>query len=230
MDFSSIGKGIPSFDPIIVCLALALILIYSIYPPTIIEYPWPTPDRSNDGQSAPDNDKEKTVAIAGSFNPPHKGHFALLEYLASRYGKVIIIVGKNMSKKYDVGPEDRAAVIQEYLEKSESMKNARVEVVTGLVWKFAKREGASLLFRGIRTWAKDGANEIILNILNTVGPVLLGPLVRPIPTVFIEGDPAFNDISSTKVRKVCSNNELLVELVPPEVKESIMNMYGKKMN
>lgn len=67
--------------------ALFLSLCGPILRPTVIAFPWPPPAeeegrRRRAGGGAAD--KAKTVVLAGSFNPPHKGHLAMLVYLAER--------------------------------------------------------------------------------------------------------------------------------------------------
>ena len=67
----------------LVLLALvcgALTLIYPIIMPTIIEYPWEIPTSATSRA----RDKQKIVILAGSYNPPHNGHLAMLEYLSER--------------------------------------------------------------------------------------------------------------------------------------------------
>ena len=54
-------------------------LIGPILFPTVISYPWPGPSLWGK------NDKNLTVVLAGSFNPPHKGHLAMIQYLSLRY-------------------------------------------------------------------------------------------------------------------------------------------------
>jgi len=115
-------------------------------------------------------------------------------------------------------------------------------VVDGYIWRYAKRIGATLFFRGIRSWEKDGDDERILQILNTWGPVLYGPLFIPIPTMYIEGDPKYNHVSSTLIRTICRSDtsggdgsvdeqkklkeESLSELVPSHVAEKVAKLYG----
>lgn len=53
-------------------------LIGPIVYPTVIPYPWPK-------SSLYKLDKKLTVVLAGSFNPPHNGHLAMLHYLSERY-------------------------------------------------------------------------------------------------------------------------------------------------
>lgn len=58
----------------------ALSLILPIIRPTIIEYPWKLPT----SPTIRARDKKKVVILAGSYNPPHLGHLAMLEYLSER--------------------------------------------------------------------------------------------------------------------------------------------------
>jgi phosphopantetheine adenylyltransferase len=107
-------------------------------------------------------------------------------------------------------------------------------VVEGLIWRFGKKVGASTFFRGIRSWEKDGMDERSLHILNTWGPLLLGP-TWPIPTIYLEGDPQYNHVSSTLIRTICTSKdtsdkakeEKLSELVPHSVAKLVMDLYGK---
>jgi phosphopantetheine adenylyltransferase len=111
-------------------------------------------------------------------------------------------------------------------------------VVEGDIWRYAKREGATVFFRGIRSWKKDGLDERALQILNTWGPLLLGPLFWPIPTMYLEGNPKYNHVSSTLIRDLCKTAESdaanddskkqLAELVPKDVVDIISNFYCKK--
>lgn len=60
---------------------VAWLLIPPILYPTVIEYPWQLPSN----QSERNKDKQRIVVLAGSFNPPHNGHLAMLQYLSQRY-------------------------------------------------------------------------------------------------------------------------------------------------
>lgn len=103
-------------------------------------------------------------------------------------------------------------------------------VVKGYIWRHAKREGAEIFFRGIRSWEKDGREERALQILNTWGPLLLGPLWFPIPTQFLEGKPEYNHISSTLIRDLSSipNSSVtdLEHLVPKSIVKDVTKLYG----
>jgi phosphopantetheine adenylyltransferase len=94
-----------------------------------------------------------------------------------------------------------------------------------------------VFFRGIRSWEKDGVEERKLQILNTWGPLLYGPLWWPMPTMFLQGDPQYAHISSTLIRDVCrsrtgatngsaDHESALGSLVPSSIAKSVMQLYG----
>ena len=201
----------------------AYTLIRPILVPPIHTYPWQLPDDYQQRQ----REKRTTVVLAGSYNPPHRGHLAMISHLAQRYGKVLVVVGMNPDKKYAVTPQQRATMLQTMLQ---GLNNVQVEVVAGYIWRFAKPRGASIFFRGIRTWEKDGADERNLQILNTWGPLLLGPLWWPIPTRFLEGKPEYNHISSTLIRTLCSKPDFDIQqvhaLVPETIAKDVIKFYG----
>jgi phosphopantetheine adenylyltransferase len=103
-------------------------------------------------------------------------------------------------------------------------------VVEGYIWRFAKKEGASIFFRGIRSWEKDGKEELQLAILNTWGPLVLGP-VWPVPTIYLEGKPEYNHISSTLIRDICKDGgdsgAPLSDLVPPSIADRVKELYSR---
>lgn len=116
----------------------------------------------------------------------------------------------NPNKTYDVSPQTRAQILRDMLVGSAgdgngtSCDNVRVEVVTGYIWRYARTQNAALFFRGIRTWAADGPEERQLQILNSWGPLLLGR-IWPLRTIFLEGDPRYRDVSSTRTRMICKD-------------------------
>ena len=215
---------------VVLYIAVALLVhIPRILRPCILRYPWPQ-------QQQPETNK--TVVLAGSYNPPHRGHLAMLLYLSKRYGHVLAVIGVNPQKHYAVSPQERAALLRKMLQNANGASNVQVQVVQGYIWKSAKRQGVDLFFRGIRSWAQDGREERQLQILNTWGPLLYGPLVWPIPTVYLEGMPEYNHVSSTLVRNITgrrseeedtnSIESLLQRLVPDCLVQDIARLYRSK--
>ena len=114
-------------------------------------------------------------------------------------------------------------------------------VVSGYIWRTVKQSPihAQLFVRGIRTWDKDGKEERQLQILNTWGPLLLGPLWWPLPTLFLQGNPTYAHVSSTLIRNLLSGNDTrkaqqeanrreLERLVPQSIVKDVAALYGKK--
>jgi phosphopantetheine adenylyltransferase len=113
--------------------------------------------------------------------------------------------------------------------------NVCVEVYAGYIWRFARQQGATIFFRGVRSWERDGKEERSLQILNTWGPLVCGPFVWPLPTMYLEGKPEYNHISSTLIRdlsrdiggKVSEHAELsLQDLVPPALAKEVAVLYS----
>jgi cytidyltransferase-like protein len=243
-------------------------LTYAVLFPTIVPYPWPEgkPNASSyDHRSSSSGSSQSktstprfrfyrrppplynqatTVVLAGSFNPPHLGHVAMIRYLSQQYQRVIVVIGCNPHKVYTVSPSQRAALLRQILRYPSSSfssstttstssttttssssssssspvgvfaarvsyANVHVQIVEGYIWKIVQRQGAQLFVRGIRSWAQDGPDERKLQWQNIWGPLVLGPLWYPLPTLYLQGIPKYNHISSTYIRTIIqqySNN------------------------
>ena len=207
---------------------IACHLLYSIVFPSILRYPWP--DRRRQGRKIP-----QTVVLAGSFHPPHLGHVAMLQYVQQQYDRVILVIGSNPKKTYSVTPQQRAAWLRRI---AQPYSNVHVQVLSGYIWKTVQRQGAQRFIRGIRSWEQDGAEERALQIQNTWGPILLGPLWYPLPTLFLQGIPKYNHISSTYIRNIIHKSQSsddnekdfvlrdhLRTLVPESILEDVIRFY-----
>jgi len=208
---------------IIVILSSAIRLLHPIFYPRIIQYPWK--------ESSKCHDKMKKVVMAGSFNPPHRGHLSMLQYLSQRYGRVIVAIGFNPQKVYEVKPHERKHLVECM---TKNLTNVETQLIDGYIWRHTKPQGASIFFRGIRTWEKDGKEERSLQILNTWGPLLLGPAWWPIPTVYLEGQPEYRHVSSTLLRDLCRdpdrNRQQLVGCLPESIVDDVVQYYGRSSN
>jgi pantetheine-phosphate adenylyltransferase len=203
------------------------LLLWPLLFPTILSFPWPDTKH-------PSTNK-KVVILAGSFNPPHLGHYAMIKYLAHRHAKVICVVGCNPRKKYDVSPDERANLVRKMMSKY-GPDNVEVQVVTTYIWRYGKSRQCRILYRGIRSWEKDGKEEQVLHIQNTWGPLVLGR-TWPIPTVYLEGQPEYNYISSTLIRNLLKPGSKRVttinrqsdisKMVPETIVDETIDLYSR---
>jgi len=233
------------FPAIVVVTVLSvsfLRLAYMMFRPRIISHEEQQAARNvrTMDQQAVQNTRTTTVVFAGSFNPPHHGHISLLDHLSSKYGEVIVVIGMNPNKRYDVSPHFRATLVRKMVAEQfhsgvagNHRATIRVEVVTGLIWRYAMSQNAKTMYRGIRTWKQDGPSEQHLLNQNTLWPLILGPLKWPLPTTFLEGAPKYRRISSTLIRNLCIEAEErgtepdLEEFMPASITEFVKNAYTK---
>ena len=117
----------------------------------------------------------QAVLFAGSFNPVHDGHLAIFRRIARSHpdGIIYAVIGSNPTKRYLVTPEERVALLKQACRAHPELKNVVPVVVQGYVHRFARERGVAVMYRGIRSWAKDGADERLLHVQNLLGPLLL---------------------------------------------------------
>lgn len=170
------------------------------------------------------------VLYAGSWNPPHRGHVALLRSMAAHHDRVYACVGHNSRKRYAVSAERRAQLVRAAVAADEKLRG-KVEVIveSGYVWRAARRHGCTVLFRGIRTWKDDGAAELWLHVLNVLGPIFLGPFLRPVETRYIIAEPDMAKLSSSAVRDAVANGASLGKLVPAAIASDVRTLYAPKV-
>lgn len=148
-----------------------------------------------------------TIAIyPGSFDPITNGHLDILKTGSEIFDKIIIAVSYNVNKQGFLPVDTRVKLIQECVS---SFTNVEVDSFEGLTVEYAKKKGAEVLLRGLRT-SFDFEYELQLSQTNNA-------LYKDIKTVFLITKPEYNFISSSMVREILANNGDISKFVPNPV-------------
>ena len=134
------------------------------------------------------------------------GHLDILKSGAEIFEKVIIAVSYNANKKGFLTIDERVRLIQESVK---DFPNVEVDSFEGLTVEYAKKRGASVLLRGLRT-SFDFEYEMQLSQTNN-------KLFNEIKTVFLITKPEYNFISSSCVREILLNKGDISGFVPEAV-------------
>ncbi len=150
---------------------------------------------------------EKRVAVLpGSYDPITLGHMDIIERGAALYDELVVAVSENPSKRPLLPIDERLDLIRRLTEKR--FTNIRAEMFTGMTIEFAKRIGASVILRGIRTFA-DFEYEFQLALANK--------RIGHIETVFIISSAERSFIRSSLIKEAVALGADVTPFVPKEV-------------
>lgn len=154
-----------------------------------------------------------TVAIyPGSFDPITNGHLDILKSGAEIFDKVIIAVSYNANKKGFLTVDERVDLIKRSIT---HLPNVEVDFFEGLTVEYAKKQGADVLLRGLRT-SFDFEYELQLSQANNA-------LNKNLKTIFLITKPEFNFISSSMVKEILVNNGDISNFVPKPVNDFLLS-------
>ena len=160
----------------------------------------------------------RVAVFAGSFDPVTLGHVDLVRRALAVADRVVVAVSVNASKQPMFTLDDRATMVRDAL-----AGEPRVEVAAldGLLVDFARRVGATLLVRGLRTGG-DFDYELGMAQMNRhVAPT--------VDTVFLAPTPAVGFVSSTLVREVARLGGDVDALVPAGVARALRARFADRL-
>lgn len=160
--------------------------------------------------------------VPGSFDPMTLGHLELIRTVAKRYDEVVVAVMVNRSKKYLFDMNTRIAIAEETVKE---FSNVRVIAEGGMLIDLFDKLGANAVCKGWRN-QKDYDYELHMADWNAAH----NPRFR---TELIRSKSAWENVSSTEVRRRLMAGESLEGIVHPDAEHLILARFieigGKKV-
>ena len=161
----------------------------------------------------------KRALCPGTFDPVTSGHLDIIERAAALFDETLVGVAKSPEK--GGGPlfsvEQRVAFIEEA---TRHLPNVSVRPFDTLLVDFAKREGATVIIKGLRA-VTDFEREFQMAALNW-------RLDSKIETMFIMAIPEYMYLSSSAVKEIARHGGSVRGLVPDHVAVALERVLGAR--
>jgi pantetheine-phosphate adenylyltransferase len=150
----------------------------------------------------------------GSFDPPTRGHEDLVRRSLTLADQVIVAVAINAAKQPLFSVEERLEMLQAMIGREPRVS---FQAFDGLLAEFAKREGASIIVRGLRA-VSDFEYEFQMALMNR-------QLHPSLETVFLVPAVDLTYLSSSLVREVARFGGDVSSLVHPAVAQALIRRF-----
>jgi pantetheine-phosphate adenylyltransferase len=164
----------------------------------------------------------RTALYAGSFDPVTNGHLDVVRQAARLADRLVLAIGTHPGKAPLFPAKDRLAMLKDTCTPIARSEKCELECITfdDLVVATAKREGATILIRGLRD-GTDFDYEMQMAGMN-------GTMAPEVQTVFIPASPAVRPITATLVRQIASMGGDVSAFVPPSVAARLKTKFAGK--
>lgn len=157
----------------------------------------------------------KRAVFAGSFNPFTSGHYDIVSRASKMFDEVVVAVADDSTGRASLlCTRDRIRIAKESVA---DLNNVKVETFCGMLVSFAKKVGANVLVRGLRS-ALDFEYE------KGLCEVYKRQCVN-IECIYLLSNPAYTHISATVVRQLAQFGERLDGYVQPSAVKLIEEKY-----
>ena len=168
------------------------------------------------------NTGERVGVYPGTFDPITLGHADIIRRGAKLVDKLILGVTTNPSKNPMFTPDERIAMVEREVAAME-LDNVSVVGFNALLMKFAEKQGASVIIRGLRAVADFEYEYQMAGMNQQINP--------RVETVFLMADVALQPIASKLVKEIALFGGDIAKFVPPAVSEEVIarvNQIGRK--
>ena len=164
---------------------------------------------------------ERIALYAGSFDPLTNGHLDVLKASLAIADTVYAAIGIQASKTALFSFEERAELIERAAATEFGAESRRIRVVsfTGLVIDAARKQGASIMIRGLRDGTDLDYEMQMAGMNETMAPEL--------QTVFLPTSPSVRTITATLVRQIASMGGDIRPFVPVAVAGALKAKFAK---
>jgi pantetheine-phosphate adenylyltransferase len=164
----------------------------------------------------------RTALFPGSFDPVTNGHLDIVRQASNLADRLVLAIGTHPGKTPLFNVDDRLAMLQETCAPVTRSAGCELRCITfaDLVVTTARREGATLLIRGLRS-ATDFDYEMEMAGMN-------GAMAPDIQTVFLPAAPVVRPITATLVRQIASMGGDVTPFVPSSVVSRLKSKFAGK--
>lgn len=162
---------------------------------------------------------ERVGIYPGTFDPITLGHADIIRRGAKLVDRLIVGVTTNPSKNPMFSTEERLAMVKREVS-ALGIRNVEVVGFNALLVKFARRQGANVLIRGLRAVA-DFEYEYQMAGMNQ-------QLDENIETVFLMADVALQPIASKLVKEIALFGGDIAPFVSQSVCEDVIARVAEK--
>ena len=149
-----------------------------------------------------------TAVFAGTFDPVTNGHLDLVRRARQLFPRVVVSVVGGHGTLFS--EPERIGLLEQALA---DLDGIVVEGFDGLIVEHARRHGARVLVRGMRSF-QDWDYELQMAFANR-------GLADEVDTVFLPPSPGMTNISATLVREVAALGGDVSAWVPPHVEKAL---------
>ena len=149
---------------------------------------------------------DRVAIYPGLFDPPTNGHLDILERSARLFDRVVIGVGRNLTKKTLFDADQRVELMRDACK---ACRNVEVRTFDGLQVTFAKEVGASFIIRGIRALS-DFEFEFEMGNMNR-------KLAPSIEMVYLMTAPEYLFVSASRVKELVAFGADVTPYIPVPV-------------
>jgi pantetheine-phosphate adenylyltransferase len=163
----------------------------------------------------------RTALYAGSFDPVTNGHLDVVRHAVGLADKLVLAIGVHPGKAPLFSADERLAMLQDICGPLAKAAKCELACITfsGLVVEEAKRQGASILIRGLRDGTDFDYEMQMAGMNETMAP--------GVQTVFLPASPLARPITATLVRQIAGMGGDVSAFVPASVAVLLKNKFKK---